>query len=60
MRASGIDPRSMVRFFEALKKAMPERHGNATVFGLASHPADSERIRLFQGNALSSAAGAAR
>lgn len=53
MRASGIDPRAMLSFFEALKKAMPQRDGNATAFGLASHPADSERIKMFQDGARS-------
>jgi len=47
-RAAGIDPREMLRFFGALKKAMPERDGDSAAFGLASHPADSERIRLFE------------
>ena len=49
MRAAGIDPRVMVRFFAALKKANPQRDEDTIVFGLSSHPADSERVRFFQG-----------
>lgn len=49
MRAAGIDPRHMVRFFQALQKALPERDGDAIAFGLATHPADSERVRFFGG-----------
>lgn len=51
MRAAGVDPRSMVAFFLALKKASPSRDGDAPVFGLSTHPADSERIRTFEGAA---------
>lgn len=55
MRAAGIDPRAMVQFFAALKKALPERDGDSPAFGLATHPTDSERVRFFE-----QAAGAAR
>jgi predicted Zn-dependent protease len=48
LRAAGVDPRGMVAFFAALKKAYPERDGDSPMFGLASHPPDSERIRLFE------------
>lgn len=48
MRAAGIDPRAMVRFFALLKKKMPERDGDAPAFGLSTHPADSERVRFFE------------
>ncbi len=48
MRAAGIDPREMVRFFTALKRSMPKRDGDSAAFGLASHPADRERIRFFE------------
>jgi Zn-dependent protease with chaperone function len=48
MRAAGIDPMAMVRFFDALQKTLPERDGEKTSFGLATHPVDSERRRFFQ------------
>jgi predicted Zn-dependent protease len=48
LRAAGVDPRGMVAFFAALKKAYPERDGDSPVFGLATHPPDSERIKLFE------------
>jgi predicted Zn-dependent protease len=48
MHAARIDPRAMVRFFTALKKAVPERDGDDPFFGLSSHPADSERVRFFE------------
>lgn len=48
MQAAGIDPRAMVQFFTALKKALPERDGDTPAFGLATHPADSERVRFFE------------
>jgi Zn-dependent protease with chaperone function len=48
MRAAGVDPRGMVAFFTALKKAYPERDGDSPAFGLATHPPDSERMRLFE------------
>jgi predicted Zn-dependent protease len=49
MQAAGIDPRHMVMFFEALKKAMPERDGNSNsaAFCLSSQPADADRMRFF-------------
>ncbi len=49
MQAADIDPRAMVEFFDAVKKAVPQRDGEATYFGLATHPIDSERIRFFKG-----------
>lgn len=48
MRAAGLDPRAMVRFFQRLKEIMPERDGNSPTFGLATHPADAERMRFFE------------
>lgn len=48
MRAAGIDPRVMVSFFAKLKQHAPKRDGDARFFGLASHPADSERVRFFE------------
>ncbi len=48
MKAAGIDPRAMLQFFQALKKADPERAGDTTAFGLATHPVDSERMRFFE------------
>jgi len=48
MRAARLDPAAMLAFFEALKKAVPERNGDGQDFLLASHPVDSERIRFFQ------------
>jgi predicted Zn-dependent protease len=51
MKDAGIDPRAMLQFFQALKEAVPERDGDATAFGLATHPVDSERIRFFEGGA---------
>ncbi|MFN9503513.1 MAG: M48 family metallopeptidase [Rubrivivax sp.] len=48
LRAAGVDPRGMVAFFAALKKAYPERDGDSPSFGLATHPPDSERVKLFE------------
>lgn len=48
MLAAGIDPAAMVEFFQAVQKAVPQRDGDGTAFGLATHPVDSERIRFFQ------------
>jgi Zn-dependent protease with chaperone function len=48
LRAAGVDPRGMVAFFAALKRAVPQRDGDSPSFGLASHPPDSERVRLFE------------
>lgn len=48
MHAAGLDPRAMVRFFAALKKAAPKRDGDDPWFGLSTHPADSERVRFFE------------
>lgn len=48
MREAGIDPRSMVVFFQRMQRELPERKGDDRMMGLASHPADSERIRLFE------------
>jgi Zn-dependent protease with chaperone function len=48
MRAAGIDPRAMVRFFAKLKEAMPKRDGDAPSLGLSTHPTDSERVRFFE------------
>lgn len=48
MRAAGLEPAAMVAFFQALKKAAPSRDSDNPVFGLATHPVDSERIRFFQ------------
>lgn len=47
MQAAGIDPRHMVRFFRRLKEALPEHDGDTQLLGLASHPADSERMQFF-------------
>lgn len=48
MRAAGVDPRAMARFFQAIAKARPQRDPDSEHFGLSSHPADSERIRFFE------------
>ena len=48
LRGAGLDPRDMRFFFEALKKAHPERNGDDPMFGLATHPADSERMQRFE------------
>lgn len=48
MRAAGVDPRGMVAFFTLLQRRYPEREGGLPQFGLASHPPDSERTRLFE------------
>jgi Zn-dependent protease with chaperone function len=47
MRAAGIDPREMVRFFTRLKEELPKRDGDTPMFGLATHPTDSERVLFF-------------
>ncbi|HEV8313585.1 MAG TPA: M48 family metalloprotease, partial [Burkholderiaceae bacterium] len=51
LRAAGISPLAMVRFFEAVA----QRHGSGKDrergwlgFAIASHPADAERIRFFR------------
>lgn len=48
MRAAGIDPRCMTQLFERLRMTLKSRDGESRSFGLASHPADSERIRFFE------------
>lgn len=48
MRAAGIAPREMLRFFEKLRQSLPQRDGDAGWLGLASHPPDSERVRFFE------------
>jgi predicted Zn-dependent protease len=48
MRAAGVDPRGMVAFFTLLQRRYPQREGDLPQFGLASHPPDSERTRLFE------------
>lgn len=48
MRAAGVDPRGMVAFFAALKRRYPERGQGMPSFGLATHPPDDERARLFE------------
>ena len=48
LRAAGLDPAEMARFFEKLAQAEPQRSGDEQHFGLASHPADAERIRFFK------------
>jgi Zn-dependent protease with chaperone function len=47
MRAAGVDARGMVAFFAALKQRYPERGQDMPNFGLATHPPDDERARLF-------------
>lgn len=47
MRAAGVDPRGMVAFFSALKRRYPDRGQDLPSFGLATHPPDDERARLF-------------
>ncbi len=49
LRAAGLSPLAMVRFFEALSSG-PEGHAkDSSTLGIAiaSHPADEERIRFF-------------
>lgn len=46
MHAAGVDPRGMVAFFAALRQARPTS-GSGPGLGLATHPPDSERERLF-------------
>ena len=46
MRAAGISPRVMVRFFDTLaSKDLGSGRGPAIAF--ASHPADAERVEFF-------------
>lgn len=47
LQAARVDPRGMVQFFAALRAAVPKRDGNDPLFGLSTHPPDSERERLF-------------
>jgi len=56
LRAAGLSPLAMVKFFEAVA----QRHGAAKEaerswlgFAIASHPADAERIRFFRDAAAS-------
>ncbi|MFZ4650973.1 MAG: M48 family metallopeptidase [Rubrivivax sp.] len=51
MRAAGVDPRGMVAFFTQLQRRYPARQAGLPDFGLASHPPDSERTRLFESGA---------
>ncbi len=48
LRAAGISPLALVRFFE--KMAQRERAAGAALLGIAiaSHPADADRIRFFR------------
>lgn len=48
MRAANVDPRGMVAFFSALKRRYPDRGQDMPSFGLATHPPDDERARLFE------------
>lgn len=48
MRAADVDPRGMVAFFSALKRRYPDRGQDMPSFGLATHPPDDERARLFE------------
>ncbi len=51
LRANGLSPAVMARFFEALRVPKPgdaERTHAPTLVGLASHPADAERIATFE------------
>ena len=48
MRAAGVDPRGMVAFFTALQRLDPQRGQALPSFGLATHPPDAERARLFE------------
>lgn len=54
MRAAGIPPRAMVRFFEALEAWRGERQraggddGDALGLAFSSHPATAERIAFFR------------
>ncbi len=45
MKAAGVSPAVMVRFFEKAAKAQGE---HALGIAIASHPADAERIRFFE------------
>jgi Zn-dependent protease with chaperone function len=47
LRAAGLSPNVMVRFFEALARS-PEHGERAVSFGLSTHPADAERIAFFR------------
>lgn len=48
LRAAGLSPRGMLRFFE--KMAQREKGGGDSLLGIAiaSHPADEERMRFFR------------
>lgn len=48
MRLAGVDPRGMVDFFQALQRQNGGAAGEGPSFGLATHPPDAERIRLFE------------
>ena len=48
MKAAGISPLAMVRFFDKIAEKKGDRERSALGIAFASHPADAERIRLFR------------
>jgi predicted Zn-dependent protease len=51
LKAAGISPRVMLRFFEKLAEKEGEGERSRLGIALASHPADEERMRFFRGAA---------
>lgn len=48
MKAAGISPLAMVRFFEKIAEKDDDREPSALGIAFASHPADAERVAVFR------------
>ncbi|HWP20122.1 MAG TPA: M48 family metallopeptidase [Burkholderiaceae bacterium] len=48
LRAAGISPEVMVRFFEKVRSRDPDREPSLLGIAFSSHPADAQRIRFFR------------